>query len=297
MIGYCCINMTLKDDRIVNRGMIKRTFQSKGLEYVGELAWKNLDDMIHILIWNVKNGIHLYRMSSDMFPWMTEYELEDLPNFKQIGYKCKAIGKFAKKHGVRLSFHPGPYNVLGSNNQDVVDKTINELTKHAQIMDLMGLDQTPYNPINIHVRATNPSKEVITNNFCDNFQRLPDTVKSRLTVENDDIVSQYTPKELYDLIHAKIGVPITFDQYHFECGKQDQTMQEALELCLGTWGNIKALTHHSSSKRVEQGDDSIKVTAHSDYILEPILTFGHDFDTDIEAKQKDLAVLDYFEKF
>jgi UV DNA damage endonuclease len=295
MIGYCCINMTL--DRCVNRTMRKATFQAKGLQYVGELALKNLDDMLHILHWNVANNILLYRMSSDMFPWVSEYELTDLPNYKQILYKCQAIGKYAAKHGIRLSFHPGPFNVLGSNNPNVVDKTIDELTKHAQIMDIMNLSQTHLNPINIHVSATKPSKEQIAKQFCDAFKRLPHTAKSRLTVENDDKVAQYTPKDLYNLIYSEVGIPLTFDQFHFQCGKQDTSLQDALEICLGTWGSVKPLTHTSSSKRVEFGDDSIKVTAHADYIYEPIQTFGHDFDTDLEAKQKDKAVLDYRQKF
>jgi len=295
MIGYCCINMTI--DRCVNRTMRKATFQVKGLAYAGDLAFKNLDDMLHILKWNVKNNILLYRMSSDMFPWMSEYEFSDLPNYKQILEKCNEIGNYAKNNNVRLSFHPGPFNVLGSNNKNVVEKTVDELTKHAEIMDLMGLDQSHEYPINIHVSATKPSKDVIAQQFCNNFQMLPQTVKSRLTVENDDKLAQYTPKQLYDLIYSNIGVPITFDQFHFECGNKDTSMQEALELCLATWSTGKALTHHSSSKRLEQDDDKIKVTAHSDYIYNRIQTFGHDFDTDLEAKQKDKAVLDYREVF
>ena len=161
----------------------------------------------------------------------------------------------------------------------------------------MGLDQSHHYPINIHVSATKPSKEVIARQFCKNYNLLPSTVKSRLTVENDDKVAQYTPKDLYTLVHSEVGIPITFDQFHFTCGNQDTSIQEALELCLSTWNVAKALTHHSSSKRVEQNDSSIKVTAHADYIYEPIQTFGHDFDTDLEAKKKDQAVLDYRKKF
>ena len=295
MIGYCCINMTI--DRCVNKTMRKATFFEKGLNYVGELALSNLDNMLHILHWNVDNDILLYRMSSDMFPWMSEYESEDLPNYKQISHKCQAIGNYAMSNNIRLSFHPGPFNVLGSNNLNVVEKTINELTKHAEIMDLIGLDQSHYYPINIHVSATKPSKKVIAKQFCEGFNRLPKTVKSRLTVENDDKLAQYTPTDLYDLIHSEIGIPLTFDQFHFVCGNQDSTLQEALELSLSTWGGIKPLTHHSSSKRIEDQDDKIRKTAHSDYIYEPIQDFGHKFDTDLEAKQKDKAVLDYKKKF
>lgn len=76
-IGYACINMTLGEQKITtNRGMIRRTFDAKGLEYVSELALQNIRDLIEVVKWNHKNDIHFYRMSSDMFPWMSEYEYE-----------------------------------------------------------------------------------------------------------------------------------------------------------------------------------------------------------------------------
>jgi UV DNA damage endonuclease len=296
MIGYCCINTSI--DRCVNRTMRKATFQEKGLKYAGELAFKNLDDMIHILKWNLDNDILMYRMSSDMFPWMSEYNFTDLPNFKQINQKCIAIGNFAKKHKMRLSFHPGPFNVLGSNNPNVVTKTINELSKHADIMDLMGLDQSHYYPINIHVNATKPDKQTITDNFCRNFKLLPENAQRRLTVENDDKSSQYSPKDLYNMIYKEIGIPITFDQFHYVCATDEpDKLQEALELSLSTWNGVRPLTHHSSSKRIEEDDPKIRVTAHAKYIYEPIQSFGHEFDTDLEAKEKDKAVLAYRERF
>ena len=292
MIGYCCINTSI--DKCVNRTMRKATFQEKGHLYAGELAWKNLDDMIHILKWNLENNILIYRMSSDMIPWMSEYEFSDLPNFKQIKQKCQAIGNFAKKHNMRLSFHPGPFNVLGSNNQNVATKTINELSKHADIMDLMGLDQSHYYPINIHVSATKPDKQTICENFCRNFSLLPKNVQLRLTVENDDKASQYSPEDLYNMIYKKIKIPITFDQFHYLCATdKPEQLQQALELSLSTWGSVRPLTHHSSSKRIEENDPKIKATAHANYIYEPIQNFGHVFDTDLEAKAKDKAVLQY----
>ena len=82
-LGYCCINMSNPKLK-VNRGMVKKTFTDKGLVYAGELAEKNILDLYEIIKWNVKNNIFLYRMSSDMFPWMSEYELVELPNFKKI---------------------------------------------------------------------------------------------------------------------------------------------------------------------------------------------------------------------
>jgi UV DNA damage endonuclease len=283
-----------KDFVTVNRGMVRRTFDAKGLPYVSELVIENLKDTLKLLEYNIKNNIYIYRMSSDSFPWMSEYEFSDLPKFPAIHTYLKLIGKKVKDHGIRVSYHPGPFNVLASENPSVVEKTIKELNKHAELMDLMELDQTTFYPINIHINTTQPTRELAAERFCKEFENLSDSCKKRLVVENDDGQNQYSVKMLYDWVYQVIGIPITFDQHHYNYGPQDQTMEEALRLAHSTW-ETRALTHMSSPKTLE--DTSGKNTAHADYIYEEIKTFGLDFDTEIEAKAKDLAVFKYRQQF
>ena len=278
----------------VNRGMVRRTFDAKGLPYVSELVIENLKDTLKLLEYNIKNNIYIYRMSSDSFPWMSEYEFSDLPNFPIIRTYLKLIGKKVKEHGIRVSYHPGPYLVLASENPLVVQKTISELNKHAELMDLMELDQTTFYPINIHINTTQPTRELAAERFCKEFENLSESCKKRLVVENDDGANQYSVKMLYDWVHQVIGIPITFDQHHYNYGPQDQTMEEALRLAHSTW-KTRVLTHMSSPKTLE--DASGKNIAHADYIYEEIKTFGLDFDTEIEAKAKDLAVFKYRQQF
>jgi UV DNA damage endonuclease len=278
----------------VNRGMVRRTFDAKGLPYVSELVIENLKDTLKLLEYNIKNNIYIYRMSSDSFPWMSEYEFSDLPKFPAIHTYLKLIGKKVKDHGIRVSYHPGPFNVLASENPSVVQKTISELNKHAELMDLMELDQTTFYPINIHINTTQPTRELAAERFCKEFENLSESCKKRLVVENDDGANQYSVKMLYDWVYQVIGIPITFDQHHYNYGPQDQTMEEALRLAHSTW-KTRVLTHMSSPKTLE--DASGKNTAHADYIYEEIKTFGLDFDTEIEAKAKDLAVFKYRKQF
>jgi len=299
-IGYCCIPMGCnvglkkKDQITVNRGMVRRTFDAKGLPYVSELVIENLKDTLKVLDYNLSVGIYIYRLSSDSFPWMSEYEFSDLPNFNVIKNLMTQIGDKIKSNAIRTSYHPGPFNVLASENDSVVEKTIKELNKHAELMDLMGLDQTTFYPINIHINTTKPTCEEAAQRFVDRFTLLSDSCKKRLTLENDDSPNQYSVKMLYDMVHTKIGIPIVFDQHHFNYGPQDQTMEEALRLAHSTW-TTRAITHMSSPKTLE--DASGKQIAHADYIYEEIKTFGLDFDTEIEAKAKDLAVIRYRKQF
>lgn len=299
-IGYCCIPLGCNQDKkkkdqiLVNRSMIRKTFDSKGLPYVSELIILNLKDTLKVLDWNLQNNIFIYRMSSDSFPWMSEYLFEDLPNFKVIHKLLQDIGNKVKSNGMRVSYHPGPFNVLPSLRQEVIYRSIVDLDQHATLMDLMELEQTTYYPINIHVGTTQPDRETAAKKFCESFQLLSDSCKKRLTIENDDSPTQYSVKMLYEWIHKQIGVPIIFDQHHFNYGPQDQTMQEALKLAHSTW-TTRPLTHMSSSKQIE--DFKGIATAHADYIYEEIQTFGLDFDVELEAKAKDLAVFRYRRDF
>jgi UV DNA damage endonuclease len=298
--GYCCINLSLsegkgKKDRITtNRSMTKKTFLSRGLDYVSELALLNVKDLCTIISWNNEQGIKMYRMSSDMFPWCSEYELEDLPDFEEIKSYLVLAGEIAMRGNQRITFHPSPYGVLASLRDDVVRNAVKELSQHGEIMDLMGLERNLNYPINIHVNTTKPSKEEAAARFCQNFSLLPESVKKRLVVEVDDKRSQYTSVDLKKMVHDVIGIPVTFDYLHNQCNPPEGlSEEESLLVCLSTWPvDITPLTHFSESRALFE-DDSAKELAHSDWIHERIETYGHNFDIELEVKMKDKALLHY----
>lgn len=295
-LGYCCINMTLQKERkvTIGRGMIKKTFGEKGIAYASELALANVKDMVEIIKWNHANGITLYRMSSDMFPWCSEYELKDLPDYEKIKNILKGAGTLARQYGQRLTFHPGPFSVLASANMDVVKKTIKDLNQHGEMMDLLELPRTPYAAINIHVNTTAPNKEDAMKRFCANFMLLDRSVQSRLVVENDDKESQYTVEDLYEHVYSVIKVPITFDYHHHWCHPGALSQQEALRLASKSWPKtIKQLVHFSSCKTIHEDATQTNKRAHADYIYDHIDDYGLDIDVEIEAKAKELAVFRY----
>ena len=297
--GYCCINMTLKEESntYIGRSMIKRTFMEKGIAYASQLALANVRDLIEIVKWNEKKGIKLYRMSSDMFPWMSEYELKDLPDYNKISILLKGVGNLANKYGQRLTFHPGPFDVLASANPNVVTKTIRDLNQHGEIMDLIRLPRTQYAAINIHVNTTQGGKEASMQRFVENFELLDDSVKSRLVVENDDKEKQYATEDLYEGIYKTIGVPITFDYHHHWCHPGSLTQEEALKLASTTWGDVKQLVHFSSCRTIHEDASQTNKRAHADYVYDFIDSYGLALDVEIEAKAKELATLKYINDF
>ena len=296
--GYACINMGFsnrpKSQRITtNRTMIKRTFFEKGIGYASELALQNVRDLYKILEWNLENDIYFYRLSSDIIPWASEYEMEELPDYNLILAACMKAGNFAREHGMRLTSHPGPFNKLASPKERVFQLTYKDLKVHGDLFDMIGLPRTPYAKLNIHVGAAYGDKPFALDNFCRNFERLPENVRSRLTVENDDKTSLYSTLELYEGVYKRIGIPIVFDYHHHMLHPGGQTEQEALELALSTWGDIKPVVHYAESRSIEHGNPKIKPQAHSDLVYNTLNDYGNEFDIMIEAKHKELALLQY----
>ena len=160
---------------------------------------------------------------------------------------------------------------------------------------MMGLSRTPYNKINIHIGGAYGDKTAAMKRFCENFHLLPNSVKSRLTVENDDKASMYSVKDLYEGVYNVIGIPIVFDYHHHRFCSGDLSEQQALEMAISTWGDIVPVVHYSESRSKEYNDTTIREQAHSDYVYDYIDTYGNRVDIMVEAKAKELAVLRYKE--
>jgi len=270
--------------------MIKRTFESKGVDYASEITLANAKDLHNIMTWNVLNGYNFYRMTSGLAPWKTEYEWDDLKDIKEIKQWLHSAGTMANTHGVRVTSHPGPFNVLVSPNENVVQNTFQDLTMHGEVFDMMGLSRTHYNKINIHCNGVYGDKESALDRFCKNFEQLPESVKTRLTVENGDKASMQSVKEIYDGIYKRNNIPIVFDYHHHRFCTGGLSEQEALELAMSTWGDITPVVHYSESRAEEHLDESIRPQAHSDLIKQLPNTYGNDVDIMVEAKHKELAI-------
>jgi len=322
--GYCCINTELGKQGIrTGRTMIQRKFEEGGLQLASDISLENAMDLLPILQWNEERGIKLFRIGSEIFPRWNHYKLEDLPEIDLIADILREAGDYAREHGHRLTTHPGPFNILGSPDPVVVDNTIVSLERHSQMFDLLGYDNaTPDNLINIHIGATYGDKPNTIARWLRNFDRLSDRLKARLVVENDDKASMYSVRDLYEMIHKQIGIPVTFDYWHHKFNTGDLSEQEAFFMARETYEKhgVTQCTHYSESRRKEyqtmlteaaaqQGIEfdelaewpsfakiykdfsKIKEQAHSDFILELPNTYDVDnLDIEVEAKAKEQAL-------
>ncbi len=295
-LGYACINMSMGKKVSTNRAMVKRTFESKGLDYVSDLALANAKDIIKILEWNRLNGIYFFRLSSTIIPWGDHIDITQLKDYKEIKSELKKAGDFARYWGMRINSHPGPFVVLTSPNEEVVKNAIADLELHGKIFDMMGLEKSHFNNINIHCNGVYGDKKSAMDRFIKNFQRLSNSVKMRLTVENDDKASMYSVKDLM-YIYEETGIPIVFDYHHHQFCTGGLTEEEALKLASTTWPkDIGQEVHYSESKALHENNPKEKPQAHSYLINNLPNTYGLDIDIMVEAKGKELAILPFLDK-
>ena len=300
-LGYACQNLSLQTGRkLSERIQTSRTIRMKNftLERAGELAVRNSADLLPILKWNAEHNIKFFRIGSDIFSFMDHadlaYTLEDLdPNHRtKIITNFAEAGAFAKTNGMRLSCHPGPYTCLASPNPSIVEKSITSLRMHSLIADLLGYGEEF--AINIHVGGVYEDKAATAKRFVAAYEELPPLLRQRLTVENDDKASMWSMGDLARLIHDRCGVKLVLDVHHHRFCDGGDTLRTAAALAFSTWIGFSEIpkVHYSESR------PDARPQAHSDYLKEsiPDLCDHTEYDIMIEAKAKDLALLEYRER-
>jgi len=296
-LGLCCINTKLREKNIFcSRSLIMKNAISKGVEEIQRLSILNLVDLIYMIKYNADHGIRFFRISSDIFPHLSNPKVETYSlDFAQE--LLTEAGKLARKFKQRLTFHPGQFNVISTQKEDVFEKTCIELGYHAEILDRMGCDQDSV--IVVHGGGIYNNKKDTIERLIKNFYRLPTNVQRRLVIENCE--KSYNVEDcLY--ICEKINIPMIFDTHHYECYNllhENETLLPAKDYIpriLNTFNkrHIKPKFHVST-----QCCDK-KIGAHSGYIdiiPEYLLNIKQPIDIAVEAKMKELAIYDLYNKY
>jgi UV DNA damage endonuclease len=295
-LGYACDNLTLRRSEHIftNRSCHKGTFTARGLDHVSKLALNNCRDLTRIIKWNHENGVHLFRVSSKLFPWSGQYELESLPDFEEIFSTLATAGDLARSYGQRLTNHPPHFIKLASTDEDVRLRSIADLEIQARVFDLMGFAPSHWNKINIHVGGVYGSKTRTLARFARTFHSLSESVRHRLAVENDDRPNSYSVTDLIPL-HQATGIPITFDFHHHRFCPGGQTQQEAFETAIRTWPEgVRPVVHWSEMPECPERQRT-HPHAHSAFVYGPIHLYGREAEVDvmIESKAKEVALLLY----
>jgi UV DNA damage endonuclease len=210
------------------------------------------------------------------------YAMDELPGGAEIMARFRACGQFARSNDLRLSFHPDQFVVLNSPNLQTLANSLAELDYQAEVAGWVGADT-----INVHGGGAYGDKATALAALRGNIERLPEPVRSRLTLENDDRV--FTPSDLLPVC-AGAGVPLVYDVHHHRCLPDGLSVAEVTGRARKTW-QTEPLFHISSPLA---GWDGPKPERHHDYIDPqdfPREWLGWPLTVEVEAKAKELAVM------
>lgn len=296
-IGYACISL-LRQDLKVNREIKMATINKfkdnkEMVKHLRDLSRQNVIDMFEIIKENVKNGIRFYRMTSCLFPHMTNNI-----NCKSSYFGCDMkfvadvvaeIRKFAIAEGVRLTFHSQPYFHLESENKTTLKQTLRELKMYNNFLDMLNL---PDMCIIVHV-GRDYERFIEVYNRLKSYGVKKENYVKYLVVENTE---NNNDAETLLSVCEKHNIPYCFDFFHNQVhiSKVIDIDEKFIMRCINSFGGKMTPKFH-----VSEQDKSKRRGAHGEYVsklpdalvkfidLHPKITL----DIMLEAKAKDIAVL------
>lgn len=282
-IGYPCINHSIGKKTI-------STFRLSSFtaERFNDSVTYNLNTLYEILRYNKKNNLLFFRISSDLIPFASHPIIAavDWKNYFKDSFK--KIGKFIKKNDFRISMHPDQFVLLNSKSLKIVYNSIAELNYHNDILDLMDLDNSA--KIQIHVGGVYEDKGESIKRFVSNFKDLlPDNVKRRIVIENDDHC--YNLNDCMNISNY-LNIPIIFDIFHHKCLPTDLSLNKAMIKSSQTWDSktdgILMVDYSSQDPNQRKGKHANTIDI-NDFRTFLKNSSGLDFDIMLEIKDKEIS--------
>lgn len=293
--SLCCISKTLSDSKQNFQTMTLSRFNAMPRESaMNELCKRILHNIVHThrtIRFCQDHNILGYRVSSSLFPIISHSSVNlkicELPVFSQILTEIESIKKTLSRFPVKLSAHPSEYISLSTDDPDILRNTFADLQQHAEFFDLLGLPCDYNAPLNIHVRKDG-DKETIKSNVMRNYEKLPDNVRNRLVLENNDNRNGvWSVKNLVECFFKNYNIPITFDYLHHSLLSDGLGEEEAFTLCRESWRDYTPVFHYSEGIPLSNGEIS---KAHKDMPETCPCIYDKKVYLDVELKHKDLAI-------
>jgi len=299
--GYVAMSVSLEDASPSKTVTLKNYLQlaekdpETALNKVVRVSRENLANTLRVLKYNKYNDIQVYRFSSKLVPLATHAFLSQWDYLDDLGQEFAAIGQYVKEDHMRVSFHPDHFSLLNSPREDVFDSSVRDFQHHHDMLEAMGLDSGA--KLVTHVGGGYKDKPAALERFKRNWHRVPENIRERLVLENDD--RTYSALEVLELCQG-LSVPMVLDIHHHRCNNNGERIEEFLEQVFATWEGtgLPPKMHISSPK------SSSDIRSHHDFVdpgdLYDVLVFSRRYarrvDVMVEAKQKDKAMLKLVEE-
>lgn len=284
-LGYACISETLEGTSSSTYSYTKYQ-KEKDNKKLEKIISSNLFHLQELFIYNNKNNIHFFRMSSNLIPLATKKEV-NIDYFTPYQRNYQKLAELIKEKNMRVDFHPSEYCVINSTRKEVVEASLEILKYHYRLLTYLKIN----NPLLVlHIGSKEFGKEKSITRFVHNFYKLPKEIQEVVAIENDD--KSYTIEDclfLSKLIHR----PVIFDYHHHYCNPSPTSIEEILPKVVDTWTTTPKMHFSSPKSKLKK-----EMRSHHDYINsnEFIKFLGYlkklekDIDIMIEAKKKDEAM-------
>ena len=261
-------------------------------------------------------SLRMVRLSSDLLPVYTEPTWSYFWRRNDVRDRCSNlfsnIGNVARANNVRLSFHPGQFTVLASDNPEIVNRSIEEFEYHADMARWMDFGKTFQDfKINVHIAGrAGPAgiKAVIP--------RLSTEARNCLTIENDEI--SWGIDSSLELVN---DCALVLDIHHhwIHTGEYINAKDDRIKRIIDSWRGVRPVIHYSVSREdvlvghsrsqlpslsplIENGYKKGKLRAHSDFdwnseVNNWALTHLEWADIMCESKGKNLASRSLYEHY
>lgn len=280
--GYACQNIS--NNLTTNKTIRLSSFTE---EKFNEIAGRNIAHLSCILGWNVMQDFLFFRIGAQIIPFAS-HPICCFDWKSTFSSELEEIGNLITDHNIRISIHADQSVVINSPDADIVKRSVNELTYYCDLLDLLKLDATA--KVQIHVGGVYNDKYSAMKRFIKKYQSLPDSIQSRLVIENDDRL--YSVHDCLEL-HAETGVPVLFDNLHHECLNGGETMTDAMSDCFQTWqrkdGNpMIDYSQQEPGARVGNHCKTMDEKLFSAFLQD---VADYDFDMMLEIKDKECSAL------
>ena len=304
-LGLCCLNTILRAQKppvFASRKMIIRSVEEQGIDALKDKVLQNLRDVVTMMDWNEQHGIKVFRLSSELFPHMSNPKVENY-TYDFARDILHEIGERSNRYNQRLTFHPGQYNVVGSPKAEAFEQTCSDLKYHADVLDFISEGGGGKNAVMVvHGGGIYGDKEATIKRWCEQYQMLPENVRKYLVLENCE--KCFSVEDCLR-VSEQVNIPVVFDTHHFACYSQlhpKESFQEADEYIpriLETWRKrgIKPKFHVSEQGSGRVGHHSDFIETIPDYLMEIPDKYDVEIDIMIEAKMKEQSIFHLYKKY
>ena len=302
-------------DRELNTGSttvawLKRQTAEVAEQRLWDLMVRNIESVRKLVerVGTLDDELRMVRIGSDVLPVYTErnyswfWRQDHVVKFAEKHFA--EVGRIARDRGVRLSFHPGQFTVLASDNPDIVDRSIEEFEYHVDMARWMGFGNTFQDfKINVHIAGRQGPSGIRSA-----LARMTPEARNCLTIENDEMT--WGIEHSLELV-KDCALVLDIHHHWIKTGEYIESTDDRVKGIIDSWRGVRPVIHYSVSREdcliahprhirpdlstlLEAGYKKAKLRAHSEFywntaVNEWALTFRDQFDIMCESKAKNLA--------